>query len=200
MDPDDNVTALTASEWSAFLRNKFQQWSDDASEMIEAMYTNETDQNTPQNMYDAINADYGLTCASISLSQRAKSNGGQFTSPIYVYVNKWGPMGVVGGKTALAYHTWDLSAVTETWPDSYIPYPRDMVLAQNLQQWWWTLISMGALDPATWPSVELNPGWPEVYNTFVMQPSGSSVQPQYKKSVCDLFADMQLDERFYWCD
>lgn len=204
--PEENVTQLSRAEWSDYLRARFALWGPGAAAAVDAQYAADA-AVSPQKAYDAISADAGLTCSFPALARAAKAGGGAFRSPLYVYVNNWGPSG--SGPAWLppyAFHYWDLAAATETWfGPGYTPSAGDLRLSAALQGWWWALMVNGSLPAgAGWPSAEAAPGWPASVATFVIDGPDLSPGPRvvdgFKNETCGVYARLGIDQRFWWCD
>ena len=162
----------------------------------------------PQKAYDSIVSDYGLSCSSIILSRTAKSNGGRYSAPIYIFVNDWSlqyPHQTNPGYISrFAWHSLDLVMLTESWSSisdgSYSPGPQDLAGSAFLQSVWYNFISSGS-PGHDWLAVDAAPGWPQHYNTFQYIPQSSSVVVDFKSDICTYFDTIGLDNQtFWWCD
>jgi len=222
--PDQDVHGLNTTAFQALLNASLAAggWTDpDIGARIYAEYAADA-QADADKAYCSLNADYGLTCGSVTIAVAAKA-GGAYKSPIYLYVNQWppsepAPLGLRYGRWA--YHTWDYNAAIESWPGLgllWTPGPQDLLLSRTLQATWYELMANGSLAADSgWVSVEQAPGFPAHYATNVLAPpqpgawdsaasTGGMVRPSwvqidYKAGVCGLLAGYGFDARFWWCD
>lgn len=162
----------------------------------------------PQLAYDSIVSDYGLSCASIALSQTAKAPSGRYQSPIYVFVNDWAPQyphNTTDTYTShWAYHCCDLNMMTQSWQDlggsDYRPGPVDIQGASFLSTLWYNFLA--ERDPGFgWVSVDKTNDWPKSWATFHIYPNQSAIIENFKADVYSYYQQIGLaDPTFWWCD
>eukprot|EP01116_Phalansterium_solitarium_P017732 TRINITY_DN4443_c0_g1_i2.p1 TRINITY_DN4443_c0_g1~~TRINITY_DN4443_c0_g1_i2.p1 ORF type:complete len:552 (+),score=189.51 TRINITY_DN4443_c0_g1_i2:137-1792(+) len=212
--PDHRVNRYSQAQWQAFLNATFAAWGADAVTGVTDIYAAESAVD-PQKAYDSISTDAGLTQASIAIARAGKSGGGNYTSPLYVYVNAWSPATPIPTDdpnyfVRYAFHTWDMTAGFDTfWADeNYVPLPSDVKHGALLRRAWYALIANQTLDGSGlgWTSIEQAKGWPEHWGTFVMRNPdvapfvGPTIVPDYKSDAVALYAELGIDQRFWWCD
>jgi hypothetical protein len=94
--------------------------------------------------FDAIVADYGLSCATVKIAEWATAG---FRSPVFTFVNDWSPSHDVfsdpNRAVQYAYHTWDLSAWQAKWPPKFRPRDEDRGLSESLRGWFGEFVEKG---------------------------------------------------------
>ncbi len=165
----------------------------------------------PQKGYSALNSDFGLTCATYFIAQAVSQ--GKYKSNVYVYVNKWDPAVPIKkgkGKHVIkyAYHGWDQTVALRTFPSDYSPRNSDLRHGDYLQEFWYQLITTGALaDETGWLPVNRPSAVEQGVPIFIIQDSEKpphrppEVVWAYKKGTCDyLVREGIATQVFWWAD
>ena len=215
--PDVDVSTYSKQAWGSYLESCLAPWHNASmAQSVLALYDPEG-QTPPERAMCDLNTDYGLSCGTVSLALGAKSQGGAFQSPLYVFVNQWAPSTPIpSGLRTLryAFHTWDYSVAIENWSglsglSGWAPGVTDLALSTMLQSLWYTFIQTGSLAGAQgaagveWASFEATAGFPANYNTFVFSATGagSGMQTNYKVEQCAMLSEFGLTQPgFWWCD
>jgi hypothetical protein len=154
-NPDVIVRNYTQRQWGQLIEEKFSAWGPHAGRDVNSHYREDALRD-PQAAYDAIVSDFGITCATPVLARKAYA--GRYSSPIYVFVNNWGPAKPVvdkeGRELVWAYHVWDQFVWMQDWPSGYEPMPSDLEHSEHLRTLWYDFASHGecAIDGA-WSKV-----------------------------------------------
>jgi len=207
LGPDVDTHGYTQAQWQALLNQSVAGWH--SANMGGAIYNAyESDALVDvEKAYCDFNTDYGLTCGSVAVAMGAKSAGGVYKSPLYLFVNQWAPSTPIpaGGRFfRYAYHTWDWSAACENWPSpgQWTPQAGDWELARYLQSLWYQFMAVGRLGTSTgWLPFDASISFPKEYATFVFAADGESqLMVNYKADTCGLLEGYGFDSRFWWCN
>jgi len=194
------------------------------------LYLNESSAN-PQKAYDSLMSDYGQNCANVQIMQHALPPLGRYKAPIYHFVNNYhlshtyGTGGENDDRSAYvvryAFHVLDYLMALEQWSafddGNYQPDDRDLRGARLIQNLWYNFMVSGNPTPSTtttttstgsapaeWKAANDVAGWPQNYNTYVIQ-SDSGVESttvvNFSNDKCSYLHQIGVSEReFWWCN
>ncbi|CAE8631054.1 unnamed protein product [Polarella glacialis] len=197
---------MSQEQWSTHLSHAFAIFGEGVGHQVDVEFSDDAAVSSVK-ANRAVTTSYGLTCAAKHLARAALT--GNYSSPIYVYVNNWSPAAFApewGPENQWAFHSWDLTVALEGWPANYTPGEGDLAHARFLQKSWYDLMKHGALSPADhagWLPVNSDPGWPSVLATMVLaDPAdggpGPSMISSYKAAICELFESVGIGQSYWW--
>lgn len=198
---------------------------------IYELYSNESSAN-PQKAYDSLMSDYGQNCANLQIAQHALAPLGRYSAPIFHFVNNYHLSNTYGtGGTdddrseyvvRYAFHVLDYLMALEQWDafddGDYVPDERDLQGTALIQTLWYNFMVTGnptpitpitnsttlKTPPAPWKAANEVQGWPESFNTYVLQ-SDSGVESatvvNFSRDKCSYLHKIGVSEReFWWCN
>jgi hypothetical protein len=199
--PDSDVHALPLTQWLQSLNQTFNQQPWHHGSAVAAAYASDSEVD-PALAYASINADYSLTCGNVAVASAAKR--GKFTSPIYVVSNQWHPEHTAAQpRPRWAFHTFDYHAAFEQWQQmGMIPSSQDLKLSALMRDVLAAYIygNLSSGNPWNLQTVDSSPQFPSVHvsNVVAIETDGNVPVADYKAEVCALWAEMAVDERFWW--
>ena len=213
-----SVRGSTPAQWEAAVRRAFTAWPGGGSAVAEALLSAYAEEAAidPQLAYDAINTDFGLTCAAQALGARL-ARGSLRTRPVYLLYNAmprshWAPSGAARWPS----HGLDLEELGWEW--SFVPAPSDLAESALMLRLLGDFGGGGGVMPASWD-------WPPVGSegaavaTLVLAVDGVwpyggapnasvlsnvrlrvQVESEWRSGRCSVLERAGFDERYWWCD
>ena len=205
------VRNFTQSQWNQTVLSAFSSWPGGGEFEAKTLLSAYAEMSAidPQLAYDAISADYGLTCAGRKLAkQLQKPLSNNRTREIYLLFNamprsQWSP----NGASRWPSHELDLQELGWSW--SFEPTSVDLAEADIMHH----LLKDYAVGRGTmpedwdWPPVA-GPGAPaDSIQTMVLALSnvypggGVRVEKEWRKEQCDGALELiGMGENYWWCD
>lgn len=224
--PEKVVQHYSEARWKQYLVDYFAPWdalsnpltadAETVGEKLYTLYANESASN-PQKAYDSLMSDYGQNCANVQIAQHALPPLGKYNAPIYHFVNNYHLSHTYGWDkytVRYAFHVLDYLMAMEQWSafddGNYVPDSRDLKGAALIQNLWYNFMLTGNPTPknsnlAEWKAAnEVSSGWPESYNTYVIQSDAgltTGTVQDFSRDKCDYLHNIGVSEReFWWCN
>lgn len=211
--PDQRVRGMTKSAWNALLQTSFASWKNQANSLVADLFLYyQADASLDvQRSYDTLSTDIGLSCALRNIALAGKE--GNYSSPIYLYVNQWQPSVPVNGgdwNLTWAFHTWDYTVAFQNWPTATLgsfPQKSDSELNVYLTEAWRQLIYHGRLNASSlngWKSVEEVSGFPVHYvvqrisSPDLIPYETTSFQEDLKGRICSILHKYEFGSNEWW--
>ena len=209
------VRNQTQAEWASTVAAAFRAWPGGGAAEAAAVVAGYAQEFAadPQLAYDAISADYGLTCAGRSIGQQLAASAASRprTRPVYLLYNalqessaQWSP----SGSSRWPKHGLDLGLLGWGWPQ--LPTQSDLAEAALMQRLLGDLaLGRGVMNESwAWPPVA-GPGAPADGSVFTMvlaledgfPGGGVRAEKDFKAAQCGASVLGALaGESFWWCD
>jgi len=204
--PPQVVRGMTPAQFAAFLAGpqSFGGWPGGAAvaAAVAAAYAPETAADA-QLAYDAINSDFGLSCAAQSLGAYVAARPQPRSHPLYLMYNAWprSQPSSPSGAGRWPYHGLDLQLASAALA---APNATDLEGGARIREILGAFAAgRGVLpDALGWPAVA--PGRPVA--TYVLARNdtfpggGARAVEDFKAAQCATLAAVGFDETYWWCD
>lgn len=203
--PPQVVRGMTPAQFASFLAgpNSFGGWPDGAAvaASIAAAYAPEVAIDA-QLAYDAINSDFGLTCAAQALGAFVAARPQPRAHPLYLMFQAW-PRSVASpsGSGRWPYHGLDLRLASMDLP---APNATDLEGGRRIRELLGAFAAGRGELPGRfgWPPVA--PGQPVSTYVFARNDTfpygGVRAVAGFKAAQCGALANAGFDETYWWCD
>ena len=198
----------TFQQWHDAVRAAVAGWGADADRVAHTLadlYRDEAAQDA-QLAYDAIDSDYGLTCAAHEVARRVVGNSSAASprnAPLYLLYNAYGLSARRADNTIQwPYHGLDWVIIGRDWR-SITPQPLDYKINALMVQMVVDFASGSGVMPASWQWPPARAG--AIATLVVAQETqwpfgGVRVELDWRQDKCSVMGSLGMDQKYWWCD
>ena len=202
--PGMNVRGMTDTHFRDAMGTMLSEWSDTNNTVnnILTLYANETNIDV-QLAYDSLVADYGLTCAGLTIANILTASNAR-TAPVYLLYNAWSPSkNASDGSSKWPAHGLDWDEIGWSW-DFNDPAKSDFEAAALLQQMFGDFARNRGIMPASW---NWAPATAVKVTTLVFADNNSSwpgggvrEEVNWHTKQCNGLVALGFNPLYWWCD
>lgn len=204
------VRNFTQSQWNETVLSAFSSWPSggkvEANTILSAYYEMST--IDPQLAYDAISADYGLTCAGRSIAQQLQAPlTNNRTREVYLLFNamtrsQYSPNGAAKWPS----HGLDLQELGWSW--SFNPTSVDLSEAEIMHHLLKDYATGKGTMPSDWswptvagPGASVDSIYTLVLSLFDVYPGGGvRIEKEWRRDQCNALNMIGMGQEYWWCD